>query len=111
MDRRSSSISLLVSLNLPSSPPRSVICLSLLAQRLVSGRKRLRAIAAIPVPVFYYDTSPPHTPLPFLRREGSIVAELVHVTLMVTSEFAYAVAPERSEERRVGKECRSWWSS
>src|SRR5204862_2831133 len=29
---------------------------------------------------------------------------------LVFSELFHSLAPRRSEERRVGKECRSWWS-
>src|SRR5687767_16032612 len=45
------------------------------------------------------------------ERIGDLLADAVRVgRLRATTDVAEAVSGSRSEERRVGKECRAWWS-
>src|SRR5207244_11302736 len=45
-----------------------------------------------------------------LERHGGVVRDRGEERALVGREVRVAVADERSEERRVGKECRSRWS-
>jgi len=49
-----------------------------------------------------FAAEPPQEPLPYGRWAETLRAELLAATL--------ALGDDRSEERRVGKECRSRWS-
>src|SRR5947209_13722422 len=44
-------------------------------------------------------------------RQLQVRALVFYVLAQVRDHVSKHVEPNRSEERRVGKECRSWWSS
>src|SRR5206468_8280701 len=56
------------------------------------------------------DLSPPvygRIKVALAKRSGALIPQAVVISLRV---LLSKVIKDRSEERRVGKECRSWWS-